>query len=138
MKEVKIGKFDIFAVFMYATALSQGMKEDDAKVHGFSIAVLGAQAKMGYRKSGGKMSDTAAIAKAAGQKKKRGTIVPSDFDKLIDKMGNFYAKHFLPKITKMVDKGMSYDQVKARVAIPATWGAKLSGDDFIANTKGIR
>jgi hypothetical protein len=45
-------------------------------------------------------------------------------------MGPFFTKVFLPTMKKLVRAGRSYDEVKRVVAIPSTWGAKISGAQF--------
>jgi hypothetical protein len=45
-------------------------------------------------------------------------------------MGEFFSEVFLPMMTKLVEAGKSYDEVKRLVKIPSTWGAKISGDQF--------
>jgi hypothetical protein len=47
-----------------------------------------------------------------------------------DKMGEFFEKTFLTAIKKMVEASMSYDEVKRRLKIPSTWGAKITGEQF--------
>jgi hypothetical protein len=37
---------------------------------------------------------------------------------------------FLPLLTRLVQAGLSYEQVKKAVEIPSRWGAKISGDEF--------
>ena len=45
-------------------------------------------------------------------------------------MGAFFGKAFLPATEKLVEAGLSYDEVKRLVKIPGTWGAKISGEVF--------
>lgn len=135
---VKIGKFDIFAVYTYNKGKMQGMEEDEAKVYGYSIAVLGAQAKMGNRKARPAKGETATL-KAAAEKKKKGkvSITPEQYDRqIVMKMGDFY-KTFSRTIAKLVKKGYSYDDVKKMAQIPPTWGAKIDSDQFMANVGKI-
>ena len=37
---------------------------------------------------------------------------------------------FLPRLRKLVEAGLSYDEVKRLVKIPSTWGAKITGEQF--------
>jgi len=37
---------------------------------------------------------------------------------------------FLPILKKLVEAGLSYDEVKRLVKLPSTWGAKISGEQF--------
>jgi hypothetical protein len=45
-------------------------------------------------------------------------------------MGKFFDEVFLPSMKKLVEAGLSYDDVKRLVKIPSTWGAKISGEQF--------
>ena len=45
-------------------------------------------------------------------------------------MGGFFDEVFKPTMKKMVEAGLSYDEVKRLVKIPTTWGAKISGEQF--------
>ena len=45
-------------------------------------------------------------------------------------MGDFFDDVFLPMMTKLVQAGLSYDEVKEAVGIPSRWGAKITGEQF--------
>jgi hypothetical protein len=45
-------------------------------------------------------------------------------------MGEFFHATFLPAIKKLVEANLSYPEVKRRLKIPATWGAKITGAQF--------
>ena len=45
-------------------------------------------------------------------------------------MGKYFDKTFLPTIKKLVETGLSYEEVKRLIRIPGTWGAKISGEKF--------
>ena len=45
-------------------------------------------------------------------------------------MGKFFDDVFVPCLKKLVEAGLSYDEVKRLVKIPTTWGAKISGANF--------
>jgi hypothetical protein len=45
-------------------------------------------------------------------------------------MGNFLDDVFLPDLKKLVEAGLSYNEVKRVVKIPTTWGAKITGEQF--------
>ena len=127
----KIGKFDIFATYIYVQQKLAGMDDNSAKVHGFVVAVMGAQAKTG---GGGGSFD--AVKKSA-EKKKKTTITVDNFDRqIVQKLGDFYAQ-FHYHIYAMVQKGYTYNQVKDIVNIPKTFGAKISSDDFVANASKV-
>ena len=49
-------------------------------------------------------------------------------------MGEFFDDVFLPTMKKLVEAGLSYDEVKRLVKIPATWGAKITGEQFRERT----
>jgi len=49
-------------------------------------------------------------------------------------MGGFFRKTFLPGIARLVESGLSYDEVKRLVGIPSRWGAKIDGKQFEART----
>ena len=126
--EIKIGKFDILATYTYAKAQLDGEPVDEAKQRGIIAAIMGAKAKLGH--SGGSQKDHE-TEKAAAEKQKKTTITAESFDhQVADKMGEFFNKTFLPAITKMVKTNMSYDEVKSRLEIPSTWGAKITGEQF--------
>ena len=73
---------------------------------------------------------------ASLEKKKKTTITAESFDKQVaHKMGGFFDDVFLPKLKKLVDAGLSYDEVKRLVKIPSTWGAKISGEQFKERVK---
>lgn len=126
--EVSIGKFDILATYTYAQALLDGKADDEAKQRGMVAAIMGAKARLGHR--GGSHDDYKADKEAA-EKKKKTTITAESFDRQVaDKMGEFFDDVFLPVMKKLIEAGLSYDEVKRTVKIPTTWGAKISGDQF--------
>jgi hypothetical protein len=49
-------------------------------------------------------------------------------------MGGFFKDEFLPALKKLVEAGLSYDEVKRVVKIPSTWGAKISSQQFKERT----
>ena len=127
--DVSIGKFDILATYTYAKALLDGLDEDEAKQRGMVAAVMGAKARMGH--GGGGHQDDYKADKEAAEKKKKTTITAESFDhQVADKMGKFFDKEFLPDLKKLVEAGLSYDEVKKVVKIPTTWGAKIGGEKF--------
>jgi hypothetical protein len=126
--EVRIGKFDILATYSYAKALLEGASADEAKQRGIVAAIMGAKAKLGHTSGSQKAHQTDELA---AEKKKKTTITSESFDhQVADKMGEFFDKTFLPAIKEMVEAGMSYDEVKRRLKIPSTWGAKITGEQF--------
>ena len=127
--DVSIGKFDILATYTYAKALLDGESESEAKEKGMVAAIMGAKARMGHA-AGGRQDDYKSDKEAA-EKKKKTTITAESFDRQVaDKMGAFFGKAFLPAMERLVEAGLSYDEVKRLVKIPGTWGAKISGEVF--------
>ena len=126
--KVSIGKFDILATYVYATALLDGMDDDEAKQRGMVAAIMGAQARLGIRKED---HEEFQAQKEAAEKKKKTTITAESFNKQVaHKMGEFFEEVFLPSLKKLVEAGLSYDEVKRMVKIPTTWGAKIKGEQF--------
>jgi len=126
--DVSIGKFDILATYAYAKALLDGMTDDEAKQRGMVAAIMGAQARLGIRKE---HHEEFQAQKEAAEKKKKTTITAESFDKQVaHKMGEFFDEVFLPILKKLVEAGLSYDEVKRLVKIPSTWGAKIKGEQF--------
>jgi hypothetical protein len=126
--DVFIGKFDILATYVYAHALLSGLDDGEAKQRGMVAAIMGAQARLGVRKEHHEEFQT---QKEAAEKKKKTTITGESFDKQVaDKMGKFFSDVFLPTMKKLVEAGLSYDEVKRLVKIPTTWGAKIKGEQF--------
>jgi hypothetical protein len=124
--DVSIGKFDILSTYTYAKALLDGESEESAKERGMVAAIMGAKAKGGYASHNDYQT-----AKTSAEKKKKTTITAESFDRQVaDKMGAFFGKAFLPAMEKLVEAGLSYDEVKRLVKIPGTWGAKISGEVF--------
>ena len=120
--DISIGKFDILATYAYAKALLDGLDDDDAKQRGMVAAIMGAQARLGIRRE---HHDEFQAQKEAAEKKKKTTITALSFDKQVtDKMGRFFGDVFLPTVKKLVEAGLSYDEVKRLVKIPATWEQK--------------
>jgi hypothetical protein len=58
-------------------------------------------------------------------------MTAESFDhQVADKMGGFFDRLFLPTMKKLVDAGLWYDEVERRLKIPATWGARVNGEQF--------
>jgi len=126
--DVSLGKFDILATYTYAQALLDGMEDDEAKQRGMVAAIMGAQARLGIRKE---HHEDFQAQKEAAEKKKKTTITAESFDKRVaHKMGRFFDDVFLPNLKKLVEAGLSYDEVKRLVKTPSTWGAKIKGMQF--------
>src|SRR5262249_10780666 len=126
--DVSIGKFDILATYTYAQALLHGLDDDEAKQRGMVAAIMGAQARLGIRKE---HHEDFQAQKEAAEKKEKTTITAESFDRQVaDKMGEFFDDVFLPVMKKLIEAGLSYDEVKRLVKVPTTWGAKISGEQF--------
>lgn len=131
--DVHIGKFDIFATHAYAEALLHGSSDDEAKQRGMVAAIMGAQARLGVRRE---HHQEFQAQKDAAEKKKKTTITADSFDhQVAHKMGDFFERTFLPAIKALVERELSYDEVKRLVKIPGTWGAKISGEQFTERVK---
>ena len=127
--DVSIGKFDILATYTYAQALVHALDEDEAKQRGMVAAIMGAQARLGVRKE---HHEEFQAQKEAAEKKKKTTITAESFDKQVaSKMGKFFDEVFLPSMKILVEARRSYEDVKRLVKIPSTWGAKISGEQFM-------
>ena len=130
--DVSIGKFDILATYVYAQDLLNGLSDDEAKQRGMVAAIMGAQARLGIRKD---HHEEFKAQKEAAEKKKKTTITAESFDKQVaQKLGEFFKDVFLPSMKKLVEAGLSYDDVKRLVKIPTTWGAKITGEQFQERT----
>jgi len=131
--DVSIGKFDILATYAYAKALLDGMDDDEAKQRGMVAAIMGAQARLGIRKE---HHEEFQAQKEAAEKKQKTTITAESFDRQVaQKMGKFFEEVFLPALKKLVEAGLSYDDVKRLVKIPSTWGAKIRGEQYRERVK---
>ena len=121
--DVSIGKFDILATYTYAQALLDGLDDDEAKQRGMVAAIMGAQARLGIRKE---HHEDFQAQKEAAEKKKKTTITAESFDKQVaHKMGGFFEDVFLPTMKKLVEEGLSYDEMRAiKQALDPEW--KLS------------
>jgi len=110
---VPIGKFDILATYAYAQAPFSGMADDEARQRGMVAAIMGAQARLGFRKE---HHEEFQAQKEAAEKKKKTTITAESFDKQVaDKLGEFFDDVFLPLMKKLIEAGLSYDEVKRAV-----------------------
>ncbi len=126
---ISIGKFDILATYTYATALLAGMDDALAKQRGMVAAIMGAKARIGGHHA---HHDEFQSQKEAAERKKKTTITAESFDRQVaDKMGRFFEDEFLPAMKRLVEAGLSYDDVKKAVKIPGTWGAKIHGEHFL-------
>ena len=133
--DVSIGKFDILATYAYAEALLHGSPDEQAKQRGMVAAIMGAQARLGVRRE---HDDQFQSRKEAAEKKKKTTITAESFDKQVaHKMGSFFDKVFLPTMKKLIESGLSYDEVKRLVKIPSTWGARITGEQFEERVKAF-
>jgi hypothetical protein len=126
--DVSIGKFDILATYVYAQAFLRGLDDDEAKQRRMVAAIMGAQARLGVRKE---HHEEFQAQKEAAERKKKTTITAESFDKqMAHKMGEFFSDVFLSSMKKLVEAGLSYDDVKRLVKIPTNWGAKIAGEQF--------
>jgi hypothetical protein len=127
--DLLIGKFEILATYTYAKALRDGLTEPQAKERGIVAAVMAARSR-GANRGGPRAPAGSKVSKQdAGTKRK--TLTAETFDQqVVDKMQPFFGSVFLPMMKKLVDAGLSYQQVKDILEIPPALGAKISGEQF--------
>ncbi|MFX0178462.1 MAG: hypothetical protein ACFE85_19780, partial [Candidatus Hodarchaeota archaeon] len=107
--------------------------EEESKIHGIVIAVVGYQARLG------KEAQTYQLELKGKEKgvsltrrEKEKWITTKDFDKIINKIGEkYYNFIFSPAIENLYNKGYSYNEVKQAVEIPPKIGAKISLERFL-------
>lgn len=126
----QIGKFDLLATHSYVRAKLSGSNDAQAKEYGYMIAVMGARGRGGHGAS--KSSGASATISATKKVKPTSAFSANDYDgKIVSKMGDFYKNEFLPAVQRLVQAGMTYDQIKKAVDFPAVRGAKLEGNVFV-------
>ncbi|MFX1590725.1 MAG: hypothetical protein ACFFC1_21540 [Promethearchaeota archaeon] len=133
IKNIKVGKWDIISEFHRIEWLKKGYSEEESKIHGIVIAVVGYQARLG------KEARTYQLEQKGKEKgvslthrEKEKWITTKDFDKIINKIGaKYYNSIFSPAIENLYNKGYSYNEVKQAVEIPPKIGAKISLDKFL-------
>lgn len=133
LKSIKIGKWDIISEYHRIDWLKAGYNEEEAKIHGIVIAIVGYQARLGKETQKYKLEQK---GKEKGvsivHRKQEKWITTKEFDKIIKKIGDKYYKEvFSPAIENLYNKGYSYDEVKKAVDIPSKIGAKITLDKFI-------
>ena len=125
MAQWPVIKAQLWFVFAYARALLEGHDNNQAKQRGMVAAIMDAQARLEIRKE---HQDEFQTQKEAAEKKKKTTITAALFDRQVaNKMGGFFDEVFLPGLKKLVEAGLSYDDVKRLAKIPSAWGAKIAG-----------
>jgi hypothetical protein len=133
IKRVKVGKWDIISEYHRIDWEEKGHNNEDSKIHGTLIAILG------YQKRTGQSPHFFDVEERDGEKgktvKQRGEekwITSKEFDKIIKKIGDDnYREVFSPAIKSLYRKGFSYNEVKKAVNIPSKIGAKVTLDNFI-------
>ena len=133
IKAINIGKWDIISEYHRIDWLKAGHNEEEAKIHGIVIAVVGYQARLGKEPQKYKLEQK---GKEKGvsltHRKQEKWITTKEFDKIIKKIGEkYYKKIFSPAIENLYIKGYSYDDVKKAVEIPSKIGAKVTLDKFL-------
>ena len=133
IKSIQIGKWDIISEFHRIEWLNKGHNEEEAKIHGIVIAIVGYQARLGKKAQKYQVEQK---GKEKGvsltHRNKEKWVTTKDFDKIIKKIGEKYYKEiFSPAIQTLYDQGYSYDDVKKTVNIPSKIGAKITLDKFI-------
>jgi len=131
---IKIGKWDIISEYNRIDWLRKGNTEDEAKIHGIVIAIIGYKARTGKEKQPYKF-ETKGKEKGVSitHRNKEKFVTAEEFDKIVKKMGEkYYRTVFSPAIENLYNQGYSYDEVKKAVQIPSTIGAKVSLDKFLS------
>ncbi|HEY0089012.1 MAG TPA: hypothetical protein VGB37_09215 [Candidatus Lokiarchaeia archaeon] len=133
IKNVKVGKWDIISEYHRIDWLKQGFSEEEAKIHGIVIAIVGYQARLGQKTQKYTIEQKGkerGVSITHRQKEK--WITSKEFDKVINKITKRYYKDiFSPAIEILYNKGYSYDDVKKAVDIPSKIGAKISLEKFL-------
>ena len=127
-----IGKFDILATYVFARGLVDGLKDDEAKQRGLVAAIMGAQAKLGIRKE---HHEEFQAQKESAERKNKTTITAGSFEnrspiRWVGSSGTCFCR----RSRSWSEAGLFYDGVKRLLKIPATWGAKISGEQFRERT----
>jgi N-glycosylase/DNA lyase len=127
IQSISIGKWDIISEFHRIDWLKKGHTEEEAKIHGIVIAIIGYRARLGKEthsynlEKKGKEKGVSII-----HRNKEKWITSQEFDKIIKKMGEtYYKKVFSPAIENLYNQGYSYDEVKKAIQIPSKIGAKV-------------
>ena len=130
---IKIGKWDIISEYNRIDWLKKGNNEEEAKIHGIVIAIIGYKARTGKEKQPYKFEtkgDEKGVSVTHRNKEK--FVTTQEFDKIIKKMGEkYYNTVFSPAIENLYNQGYSYDDIKKAVQIPSTIGAKVTLDKFL-------
>jgi len=140
IKSIQIGKWDIISEYHRIEWLKKGYSEEEAKIHGIVIALVGYQARLGKKAQKYQVEQK---GKEKGvtimHRKKEKWVTTKDFDKIIKKIGEKYYKEvFFPAIQNLFDQGYSYDDVKKAVNIPSKIGAKVTLDKFIPFLESVK
>ena len=133
LESIKIGKWDIISEYNRIDWLKKGSNEEEAKIHGIVIAIIGYKARTGKEKQP-YTYETKRKEKGVSitHRNKEKFVTPAEFDKIIKKIGeDNYKRVFSPAIENLYNQGYSYDEVKKAVQIPSTIGAKVSLDKFL-------
>ena len=133
IESISIGKWDIISEYHRLDWIKKGYGEEEAKIHGTVIAIVGYKARMGVS------SQSLPLESKAGEqgvsvthRKKEKWITSKEFDRIVEKIGDkYYRSVFSPAIEALYDRGCSYADVKKAVDIPPTIGAKVTLDRFL-------
>jgi hypothetical protein len=133
IKAINVGKWDIISEYHRIDWLKAGHNEEESKIHGIVIAIVGYQARLGKEAQKYKLEQK---GKEKGisitHREKEQWITVKEFDKIINKISDkYYKKVFSPAIESLYEKGYSYDEVKKAVGIPSKIGVKVSLDKFL-------
>ena len=124
-----IGKFEILATHVYVKSLRAGRSESQAKERGILAAVMAARAR-GVKRGGTKTKPELA-ADGPSTKDRAKSLTAETFDQQVaTKMGPFFGSTFLLLMKRMVDAGLSYEEVKQAINLSPEVGAKISATEF--------
>ena len=120
--DVSIGKFDILATYTYAQALLDGLDDDEAKQRGMVAAIMGV--RHGWASGRNTTRSSRPRRKPPRRRKRRPSPPSRSTSRSLTRWASFFDDVFLPMIKKLVEAGMSYDEVKRLVKIPRPGGRR--------------
>lgn len=128
--DVRIGRFDILATSTstYVRGLLDGLGDDESGERGMVAAVMGARSRAGHP---GGTDDHKADKEATERKKKSPITAESLVEQASGKMGVVFETTFLPAMKRLVEAHLSSEEVKRRLEIPSTRGARTGGAPFV-------
>jgi hypothetical protein len=134
--DVSIGRFNTLATYSYARALLDGLDDNEAKQRGMMAAVMAVMAASAQLGIGKEHHKELQAQKEVPDLETMTKIIADSFDEhVVHRMGPFFEAVFLPTLKKLVEAGMSYDDLKQVLKLPDTWSAKIRGEEFEERVK---